>query len=252
MTSFNNNGSSIFSPDHGMSWAEIALVILRSLMSRLKGDVDFGIQEFLNDMQEILLELPGLLEQRGEGDSAVIVRSILEVLQSFPLARDFEQRQHTAQRSLRPGRRIMEAIPKLRGLREIIEKLPQNPSTPSTVISMLSELRSILESLCKFSFAAFSVVIRRVGRIRSHCCPSTVSPTFDRHKHRINDPYSNHTRHRIPAKLYQSPEAKVPPDRSSTRDESDFCSSITTVQRMSPLRLFKIRWNLVPIIFPNL
>ena len=51
--------------------------------------------------------------------------------------------------------------------------------------------------------------------------------------------------------LFQSPTAKYSPDLSSTRIESDFCSSIVTVQRMSPLRLFKIRWNLKPIIFPS-
>lgn len=43
-----------------------------------------------------------------------------------------------------------------------------------------------------------------------------------------------------------------PPDLSSTRIESDFCSSIVTVQRMSPLRLFKIRQHLGPIILPCL
>ena len=49
----------------------------------------------------------------------------------------------------------------------------------------------------------------------------------------------------------RSPTATSPPDLSSTRIESDFCSSIVTVQRMSPLRLFKIRWSLESIIFPN-
>lgn len=51
--------------------------------------------------------------------------------------------------------------------------------------------------------------------------------------------------------LTRSPTATFPTDLSSTRIESDFCSSIVTVQRMSPLRLFKIRWNLEPIIFPS-
>ena len=41
--------------------------------------------------------------------------------------------------------------------------------------------------------------------------------------------------------LFQDPTAMFPPDLSSTRIESDFCSSIVTVQRISPLRLFKIR-----------
>ncbi len=52
--------------------------------------------------------------------------------------------------------------------------------------------------------------------------------------------------------LFPGPTAIFPPDLSSTRIESDFCSSIVTVQRMSPLRLFKIRWNLEPLISPSL
>ena len=47
-------------------------------------------------------------------------------------------------------------------------------------------------------------------------------------------------------------ETDFPPDLSSTRIESDFCSSIIAVQRISPLRLFKIRQNLEPITFPSL
>ncbi|KAM0801005.1 hypothetical protein BDR22DRAFT_224762 [Usnea florida] len=228
MTPCYNDESLPFSLDFSGTATAIS-EILHGLMPQLRGNLGFRHQSIRGNLQKILDVGEGLEGQKCACayDSAAILRLILKVLQSFALAlRDFGQRQLTTQRSLSIRRRLIEAIPKLRGLREIFEKLPQNPSTPSTVISILSELNSILESLW--------------------------SPVFDRHKHRLNDPYSSHTRHRIPAKLYQSPEAKVPPDRSSTRNESDFCSSITTVQRMSPLRLFKIRWNLVPIIFPNL
>ena len=144
------------------------------------------------------------------------------------------------------------------GSKEIREKLPQKSPIPGymefellTKMFTLSDLYDLLESPCEFSFAAFSIVVGRVGRICSPQCPPIGPPANDRPDYRIHDPYSNHVRHRIPTKLYQSPEAKVPPDRSSTRIESDFCSFITTVQRISPLRLFKIRWSLMPIIFPS-
>ena len=52
--------------------------------------------------------------------------------------------------------------------------------------------------------------------------------------------------------LFPGPPAIFPPDLYSTQIESDFCSSIVTVQRMPPLRLFKIRWNLESLISPSL
>lgn len=128
---------------------------------------------------------------------------------------------------------LSEAISEfIQGSKEICEKLPQESPPPAMneievllMMFTLSDLNDLLESLCP--------------------------PAYDQPDYRKHDPYSNHVRHRIPTKSYQSPEAKVPPDRSSTRIESDFCSSIITVQRISPLRLFKIRWSLMPIIFPS-
>ena len=163
---------------------------------------------------------------------------------------------HERLRAFPLGEAISEFI---EGSTEIREKLPQKSPRPSFIevelllmMFTLSDLNNLLESLCKFSFAAFSIVVGRVGRICSHQFPPIGPPAYDQPDYRVHDPYSNHVRHRIPTKLYQSPEAKVPPDRSSTRIESDFYSSITTVQRVSPLRLFKIRWKMVPIISPNL
>ena len=58
--------------------------------------------------------------------------------------------------SIRPGRAIMKAIPKLKGLKEIIEKLPQNSPVPPSMVSIISELNHVLESLCRLSFTHFS------------------------------------------------------------------------------------------------
>ena len=54
----------------------------------------------------------------------------------------------------------------------------------------------------------------------------------------------------FPIHFLYEPTDTFPPELSSTRIESDFYSSITTVQRMSPLRLFKIRLHWGPIILP--
>ena len=56
-----------------------------------------------------------------------------------------------------------ESKPKFRKqLEDILEKLTQNSATPSIMASIPSELINVLESLCKFSFTAFSMVIGRV------------------------------------------------------------------------------------------
>ena len=134
------------------------LEILHDLMPHLKGDFVFQNQEVQNfyltffrkqeiqDFFQNILEDPELYRPQADSFVLFILRSSQILAHAL---RDSEQRKRTAQRSLKPGRRIMEAIPKIKGLREIIEKLPQNSSTPSTVISILCELNSILESLCK-------------------------------------------------------------------------------------------------------
>ena len=106
------------------------------------------------EIQNILLKISEVLEgpQAQRGDSA-------ESLDNFAFL---------ALMAKQSFERIMEAIPKLKGLGEIIEKLPQKSPTLLTMASMISELNSVLAGLCKLPFAAFFVVIGRVGRISSH------------------------------------------------------------------------------------
>ena len=133
--------------------------------------------------------------------------------------------------------------------KDVLEKARQIASTSPTMDSILSGLNGVLESLDRLSFNAFFMVVVWIGRICSHCCSPIGPPEYLRPDYWTHDPYSNLDRHL--AVFFPRPEAKVPPDLSSTRIQSDFCRSIITALRNAPLGLFESRWNLMPIILPS-
>ncbi len=128
-------------------------------------------------------------------------------------------------------------------------------------LSLSNELRAILQDSFKGLYQLLKALRQMYGSPGSEAEVLRLSdalraklPLFlDQLQAYASTTYSLHMTNLEYQWLTRSPTAiyTFPSDLSSTRIESDFCSSIVTVQRMSPLRLFKIRWNLEPIIFPS-